>query len=97
MSGDLPADVCDLLMTQMTLLVPLLASDVYVSRGRGVDVVSDELTEAADDVLEGAASYEEVVLVLRVEESSERWQNDCAYVKIPYGWSVLYRLKMYII
>ena len=58
MSGNLPTDICNLLVTQMTLLVPFLSSNVDVAGGWRIDVVSDELPEAPDDVFEGAARYE---------------------------------------
>lgn len=73
MSCYLPADVCDLLMTQVALLVPFLPGYINVTHRGCVEVVLDELTEAPDDVFEGATRHKEVVLMFGVEQSSQGW------------------------
>ena len=83
MPGYLPTDIRNLLVTEMTLLVPLLPSDIYIPNRGSVEVVLDELPKGADDVFEGGTRNEQVVLVFRVKEGSQGGQQDGASVQVP--------------
>ena len=71
MSGHLPRNVGDLLVTQMTLFVPLLPGDIDVPHRGCVDVILYQLTKTLDYVFEGGTRDQKMVLVLRVEENSQ--------------------------
>lgn len=94
MSGDLTTDVGDMLMTQVALLVPFLASYVDVTHRWSVQIILDELSKTPDYVFEGAAGDKEVCFVFWVEEGPQGWQDYGAGVKIPDGWPTLYHLAV---
>ena len=56
-------------------------------------MLPDELTEAAYDVFESVARWEEVKLVLGVEEGSQRRQHDGTHVQIPDLRPAMYHLQ----
>ena len=93
MSGYLSADICYLLVTQMTLLVPFLTRNIDITNWWRVQVILDQLPETSDYVFESAACNKEVVLVFGVKEGAQRGQNYRANVEVPYCGSALYHLN----